>query len=87
MSNVNIMDKASSVAAAFNAGKQPSQQQVDAWVDYLLQGPLLQVEKSDAGGELSQNGKQLARDLRNIIETYKAYGEHKNRTFIAHIYA
>ncbi|KZV75074.1 hypothetical protein PENSPDRAFT_572201 [Peniophora sp. CONT] len=73
------MDKATSVAAAFNAGKQPSQQQVDAWVDYALQGPLLQIEKSDAGGELSEDGKRLARDLRNIIETYKTYGEHKNR--------
>lgn len=82
MTNVNIMDKATSVAAAFNAGKQPSQQQVDAWIDYLLQGPLLQAEKSDVGGELSQNGKQLAHDLRNIIETYKAYGEHKNRKYL-----
>ena len=80
-SNVNIMDKASSIAAALNAGKQPSQRQINAWADYFLQGPLLQVEQGETGGELSQNGKQLARDLRNVLETYKIYGEHKNGGF------
>jgi hypothetical protein len=78
MSNTNIMDKASSVTAALGAGKQPSQQQINAWVDELLQGPLLQAEKAQTGGELSENGRRLVADLRNIIETYKGYGARKN---------
>ncbi|KAI0033573.1 hypothetical protein K488DRAFT_84772 [Vararia minispora EC-137] len=78
MNRTNIMDKASSVSAALNAGKQPSQQQINAWVNELLQGPLLKAEKTEIGGELSESGRRLATDLRNVLETYKLYGERKN---------
>jgi uncharacterized protein DUF5923 len=73
------MDKTSSVVAAFRAGKQPSQLQTNAWIDKLLQFELIQVEKTDSAGELSQNGKKLARDLRAVLEAYKNYSSHKNR--------
>ncbi|KAI0260070.1 hypothetical protein BC834DRAFT_942513 [Gloeopeniophorella convolvens] len=72
------MDKATSVVAALNAGKQPSQSQTNAWVEKFLQSPLFQVEKSAGEGELSQNGQKLARDLRGVLEAYKAYGARKN---------
>jgi len=72
------MDKTTSVIAALRAGKQPSQSQTNAWIDKLLQSELLQVEKTTSGGELSQNGGKLARDVRGILEAYKAYGAHKN---------
>lgn len=73
------MDKATSVIAALRAGKQPTQSQTNAWIEKLLQSELLQVEQTAGGGELGQNGKKLARDLRGILEAYKIYGAHKNR--------
>jgi hypothetical protein len=74
------MDKITSVAAAFSAGKQPSQLQTNAWIEKLLQSELIQVEKTAGAGELSQNGKKLSRDLRDILEAYKDYVSHKNGT-------
>ncbi|KAI0051622.1 hypothetical protein FA95DRAFT_1569893 [Auriscalpium vulgare] len=72
------MDKATAVIAALSAGKQPSTQQTNAWIDALLQSQLVQVEKSDSGGELSENGRKLARDARAVLDAYKTYGANKN---------
>lgn len=72
------MDKTTSILAALRAGKQPSQSQTNALIEKLLQSELLQVEQTFGGGELSQKGKELARDLRGILEAYKNYGQHKN---------
>ncbi|KAI0301492.1 hypothetical protein BC826DRAFT_569561 [Russula brevipes] len=75
------MNNTTSVIAALRAGKQPSQSQTNAWIDKLLQSELIQAEKTvGVGGELSQNGKKLAKDLRTILESYKNYGSHKNGT-------
>ncbi|KAF8263478.1 hypothetical protein EI94DRAFT_1807164 [Lactarius quietus] len=73
------MDKTTSVIAALRAGKQPSQSQTNAFIEQLLQSELLQAEQTAGGGELSQNGRKLAGDLRGILEAYKTYGAHKNR--------
>ena len=78
------MDKTTSIAAALKAGKQPSQLQIDAWIDKLLQSELIQVEKTASAGELSQSGKKLARDFRGLLEAYKNYLSHKNGTVLAH---
>jgi hypothetical protein len=77
------MDKTTSVIAALRAGKQPSQSQTDAWIEKLLQSELIQVETTDDVGELSQNGKKLAKDLRVILQAYKDYASHKNGTISA----
>ena len=77
------MDKITSVVAALRAHKQPSQLQSNAWIEKLLQSELIQVEQTATAGELSQNGKKLARDLRGILEAYKNYVSHKNGTIIA----
>lgn len=76
------MDKATSVTAAFRAGKQPSQSQTNAWIEKLLQCDLIQIEKTDDVGELSQNGKKLAGDLRAILEAYKGYSSQMNGTIV-----
>ena len=52
------MNKASSVVAAFDAGKLPSQQQINSFIDWLLESALTQVEPSE-GGELSAQGRVL----------------------------
>ena len=73
------MDKTTSVIAALRAGKQPSQSQTNAFIEKILQSELLQAEQAAGGGELSQNGRKLAADLRDILDAYKTYGAHKNR--------
>ncbi|KAA1475233.1 hypothetical protein DENSPDRAFT_866855 [Dentipellis sp. KUC8613] len=73
------MDKTTSVIAAFSAGKQPSQAQINNWIDFFLQSELIQIEQTSRGGELSENGRVVARDLRHILEAYKSFGSSKNK--------
>ena len=77
------MNKASSVVAAFDAGKLPSQQQINSFIDWLLESALTQVEPSE-GGELSAQGRVLVQDIRDLLEAYKRVGEHKNRELQAY---
>ncbi|KAI0089031.1 hypothetical protein BDY19DRAFT_1041796 [Irpex rosettiformis] len=72
------MDKASSIVAALDAGKLPSQEQVSQWIDWLLNSQLSQVEPSADSGELSQYGRVLVGDVRNLLTAYRLAGEHKN---------
>ena len=79
------MDQASSVVAALDAGKLPSQQQVSQWIDWFLTSALSQVEPSPESGELSQQGKVLVEDVRRLLEAYKLAGEHKNGLYRFHM--
>ncbi|EKM57069.1 uncharacterized protein PHACADRAFT_119248 [Phanerochaete carnosa HHB-10118-sp] len=72
------MEKASSIIAALDAGKLPSQQQIDQFIDWLLQSGLTQVEPSPDYGELSQQGSVLVQDLRDVLNAYKQLGDSKN---------
>ncbi|KAH8091062.1 hypothetical protein BXZ70DRAFT_994141 [Cristinia sonorae] len=72
------MEKSANVLAALDAGKIPSQQQISAFIDWLLNSALTQVEPSANSGELSEQGKILVGDVRNLLEAYKLVGEHKN---------
>ncbi len=72
------MDKSSSVVAAFNAGKLPSQNQISTAIDRALSSPFLTNEPSTDVGELSAQGKKLQDDVRNLLSAYKKLGEHKN---------
>ncbi|KAI0701974.1 hypothetical protein BC835DRAFT_1322062 [Cytidiella melzeri] len=72
------MDKASSIIAALDAGKIPSQEQISQWIDWFLNSQLSQVEPSPEAGELSQQGKLLVGDVRDLLTAYKVAGEHKN---------
>lgn len=72
------MDKASSVIAALDAGKLPSTQQIDQFIDWLLQSGLTQVEPSPEYGALSEQGRVLIQDLRDLLNAYKLIGDHKN---------
>jgi Family of unknown function (DUF5923) len=74
------MDRTASVIASFSAGNQPSQSQTNAWIEKALQSKLIQVEQTPGEREVSQNGKKLARDLRDVLEASKNYGTHKNGT-------
>lgn len=72
------MDKASSVIAALDAGKLPTQEQINSFIDWFLDSQLSQVEPSQESGELSQQGRVLVGDIRELLTAYKLAGEHKN---------
>lgn len=72
------MDKASSVIAALDAGKFPSQQQTDQFIDWLLQSGVTQVEPSPEYGELSEKGRILVQDIRDVLNAYKQLGDNMN---------
>lgn len=75
------MDKFSSILAALDAGKLPSQQQVNAHIDWLLNSALTQVEPITEGGELSEEGKAIIGDIRELLIAYKVAGDHKNSKY------
>ncbi|KAI8989201.1 hypothetical protein BD414DRAFT_415141 [Trametes punicea] len=72
------MDKASSVVAALNAGKFPTQHQISQGIDRLLAAPILNNEPSAGVGELSAQGRELQNDVRDLLNAYKRLGENKN---------
>ncbi|KAM5546176.1 hypothetical protein V8D89_000302 [Ganoderma adspersum] len=72
------MDKSSSVAAAFYAGKFPSQQQTSKAVESALNSPFLANEPSGDVGELSEQGRKLQDGFRQLLLAYKNLGDNKN---------
>lgn len=77
------MDKSTSILAALDAGKFPSQQQINDFIDWLLNSALTQIEPNDEGGELSSQGKVIIGDIRELLTAYKLAGEHKNRKYLS----
>ncbi|KAF7305506.1 hypothetical protein HMN09_00803400 [Mycena chlorophos] len=70
------MDKITSITAALDAGKLPSTEQANAFIDWLTQSVIPAVGPSE--GALSGQGRVLADDIRRILDSYKALGQHKN---------
>lgn len=70
------MDKTSSVIAALDAGKLPSQRQINAIIDWLL----VDIIPSDPTelDDLTERGKVIARDLTDLLNAYKQLGTNKN---------
>lgn len=80
-------DKASSVAAAAQVGKLPSQKQTNEFIDFIQQflrnadsQAASMAEKTGGSdvGKLSEYGSTLARDVCEILEAYKQIGTQKN---------
>lgn len=82
---IKIMDKASSVFAAFEAGKLPSTQQFNQFIDWLNDVGIAQLEPT-SNTELSAQGRVLANDLRHVLEAYKTLGSNKNCPFLILLY-
>lgn len=74
------MDRASSVLAAFQAGKFPTQKQISAFVDNLLASNLITVDSVAGNPELTAQGKKVAGDFRELLSAYKDIGEKFNGT-------
>ncbi|KAL4065007.1 hypothetical protein V8B97DRAFT_1176036 [Scleroderma yunnanense] len=71
------MDKLSSIIAAIDAGKLPTQQQINNYVDYTLSHIVAPLEADDSS-KLSEPGRILAHDLRELLLPYKQLGTNKN---------
>ena len=72
------MNKSSSIAAAFGAGKLPSQQQLSTAIDAFLDTPFLTNVQTEHAGELSEQGKQLQDGVRGLLLAYQKLGDDKN---------
>ncbi|PPQ81993.1 hypothetical protein CVT26_004370 [Gymnopilus dilepis] len=75
--DIHDMDKSSSVIAAFEAGKLPSTQQFNQFIDYVNDVAITKVEPSSQT-ELSSQGRVLANDLREVLDAYKQLANSKN---------
>lgn len=76
------MDKATSIAAALDAGKLPSTQQVNEFIDWLDKVGIASVEPA-SNGNLSSQGRLLANRVRDVLNAYKQLGTNKNGEFNA----
>ncbi|EAU81705.1 hypothetical protein CC1G_02721 [Coprinopsis cinerea okayama7 len=71
------MDKTTSVTAALQAGKLPSTQQVNNFIDWLNDVGITQVEPS-SNTELSSRGRVLAGGVRQTLDAYRTLINNKN---------
>lgn len=72
------MDKATSVLAALQAGKLPTTEQINGFIDYLLESDLIQVDSIAGQPQLTAQGKKLAGDVRELLAANKEIGSTKN---------
>lgn len=70
-------DKAIDALGALAAGKMPTQQQIDAALNYLLSSDLFKVDNRVAG-TLSTHGQSLVLGVRAILEAVVRIGKEKN---------
>ena len=78
------MERTSTVLAAFEAGKLPSTQQTNNFIDWLAHVGLTQLEPT-AHTALSAQGRVLADDVRAVLDAYKQLGKNKNCTLLSFI--
>jgi hypothetical protein len=71
------MDKASSIIAAFEAGKLPSTQQFNNFIEWLSDVGITQIEPT-SDTALSSQGRVVANDLKLILDAYQQLGNDKN---------
>ncbi|KAF8878349.1 hypothetical protein CPB85DRAFT_1342750 [Mucidula mucida] len=71
----SLSRKAVAVVAAFRAEKYPSQDQIDSVIRALLRS---NVSKEERYGKLSQPGRKILHDVREICELVLVFGLEKN---------
>ncbi|KAK0436403.1 hypothetical protein EV421DRAFT_1122474 [Armillaria borealis] len=68
------MEHFTSTLAALNAGKSPSQDQLNGFIDWIKANVLAQME----AGQLSSQGRVLVKHVGSILDAYKTLGLNKN---------
>ncbi|KAJ7464838.1 hypothetical protein B0H11DRAFT_1922583 [Mycena galericulata] len=73
------MEKLVSITAALDAGKLPSTQQTDAFIVWLNESALPAAQPSgDNEAALSDQGRVLADDTHNVLNSYRTLNSNKN---------
>ncbi|KAJ6602466.1 hypothetical protein DFH09DRAFT_899906 [Mycena vulgaris] len=73
------MEKVVAISAALDAGKLPSTNQIDAFIAWLNEAAIPAARPSeDSEARLSGQGRVLADDIRNVLDSYKALNSNKN---------
>lgn len=75
------MEKTTNVLAAFEAGKLPTTQQANTFINWLNEVGITQLEPN-ANTELSSQGRVLANDARHVLDAYRHLASQKNGKFI-----
>ncbi|KAG5646262.1 hypothetical protein DXG03_003858 [Asterophora parasitica] len=76
------MDTATSILGALDAGKLPSTQQLNQFIDWLDKVGIASIEPKSTG-DLSSHGRLLAQRVRELLEAYKQLGMNKNGEFFS----
>ncbi|KAJ7334757.1 hypothetical protein DFH08DRAFT_939527 [Mycena albidolilacea] len=71
------MDKLTSITAAFDAGKFPTTEQLNAFIDFLSHSIIPAAQPSE--DTLSGQSRVLTNDIRKILESHKALNLNKNK--------
>lgn len=83
----SYLDKAADVFAALRVGKLPSQDQINAALRKVLHSQVLSVEDNKSArvqgrrqqyGPLSERGKIMLNDIRELVEAIMQFGMEKN---------
>ncbi|KAH8922908.1 hypothetical protein BT69DRAFT_1262998 [Atractiella rhizophila] len=72
------MEKAANISAAFSTGKLPSTAQSNAFLAWLLESDFIKPSGVQNGGQFSEKGMTMIKDLREMLEAWKQLGENKN---------
>ena len=71
-------EKVADVLAALQAGKLPTQQQLDGALRKLLKSGILDAEAGRKGGALDEAGAKIVSDTRELVEALIRFGLEKN---------
>lgn len=77
------MDKATSVLGALDAGKLPTTQQLNQFIDWLDKAGIASIQPT-ASGDLSTQGRLLAKRVREVLDAYKQLAMNKNGQLAPH---
>ncbi|KAJ6617965.1 hypothetical protein B0H10DRAFT_2218135 [Mycena sp. CBHHK59/15] len=71
------MEKIASITAALDAGKLPTTEQLNAFLDWVTHSAIPAAQPPE--DSLSGQGRVLADDIRIVLDSYKALGMNKNQ--------
>ncbi|KAN0063240.1 hypothetical protein ACQY0O_004404 [Thecaphora frezii] len=70
--------KLAKVIGAVRAGKMPSQQQLSAWIESVINSPVLDERSVPGSSQLSQQGARVLQDFKGLLACIERIGESKN---------
>ncbi|GJJ13345.1 hypothetical protein Clacol_007597 [Clathrus columnatus] len=74
------MEYFATVLGALSAGKMPTQSQMNSWIDWTVRhiDGFSNVAEDPSGGRLSEHGRKLTEDFKQVLLAHKELGSKKN---------